>query len=155
MYAKILVQKHNRKRSFRDIHIDGRIIQGPFLSDIMPYSSLIPFHMVAGSVVIVTCPVLPFSMDLLIVVQGTAVGSFYLLCLKEVLQVVSFSSRTYLMCNKYQSSVNANHTSSQVYSVSGYHITSQVHDFSVYHARSQVFNVQCLVCEDNEHLSVV
>jgi hypothetical protein len=68
-YAKILVQKHDRKRPFTDIHIDGRIIQGQFLSGIMHYSSLIPFHMMAGSTVIVTFPVLPFSMDPLTVVS--------------------------------------------------------------------------------------
>jgi hypothetical protein len=63
-------------------NIDGRIILGPFLRDVMHYSSLIPFHMMAGSAVIVTFPVLPFSMDPRVVVQGTAVGSFYLTCLK-------------------------------------------------------------------------
>jgi len=78
MYAKILVQKHDRKRPFRDVHIDGRIIQGLFLSDIMHHCSLVPFHMMAGSTVIITFPVLLFSMDPHIVVQGTAVGSFYL-----------------------------------------------------------------------------
>jgi len=55
------------------------------------------------------------------------------------------------MSNKYQSSVIAYYTRSQVYSVAGYHITSQ----ACTKPGVKYIMYSFLVCEDNEHLSVV
>ena len=64
--------------------------------------------------------------------------------------MVSFSSRTHVTSNKSKF-CHCLPYQSQVYSVAGYHITSQVSTMP----GVKYIMYSFLVCEDNEHLSMV
>ena len=69
--------------------------------------------------------------------------------------MVSFSSQTHVASLTNMKVLSMPTIPEVKFTVSLATISHQVCDFSVYLARSEVYNVQCLVCEDNEHLSMV